>query len=62
MIILEDADFDSAVSILMKNSAFISGNGPKRIIVKALIFEEFKGRLIEKAQQVRYGNPFEKET
>lgn len=38
MIVLEDADLDSAVGILMNNSGFSSGNGPKRIIIKDIIF------------------------
>src|SRR5699024_11816442 len=61
-VVFADADFDAALDNAL-NAAFVhSGqvcSAGARLIVEESIAEEFVDRLVERAQQIRLGRPFD---
>lgn len=60
MIIMDDANIDLAVENALKVGFYNCGQGgssPKRIIINAICYEQFKDKIIAKARILKYGNP-----
>lgn len=65
MIVLQDGNIDEAMQNVMKAGYFNSGQGgpnPKRLIIHQTHYDKFRQKLIEKANKIRYGNPFNRDT
>jgi len=65
LIVLKDADMETAVYLAAEGSFRNSGQrctAVKRILVEQPILEEFTRRLVEKAREYRAGDPFDPET
>ena len=65
LIVLDDADVDSAVKGVINGAYLNAGQvcmGVKRIIVQEGIYDEFKTKLVSETRKIKKGNPLDKNT
>lgn len=63
--VMDDADLDWAVDVLMDGAMFNSGQSCcaiERIYVHQRLYDDFVGRSVEWVNRLKLGNPFEQET
>lgn len=64
-IVLPDADLELAVEHAVKSRSVNAGQvcfSPKRFIIAKEVYERFRDKLVEKLNQLKYGNPHDPET